>query len=153
MDGASEACARLAEAGYILIVVSNQGGVARGRYTEHEVGAVNQKINELLRGGGGTIERFYYCPFHPRGVVPAYTKEHPWRKPSPGMLLAAAQAMNIDLARSWMVGDAERDIEAGHAAGCRAVRIANAGVESNAEFVATDLLQATRVILEEAGRS
>ncbi|MEZ6210980.1 MAG: HAD-IIIA family hydrolase [Phycisphaerales bacterium] len=149
VDGAADACAELARAGYTLIVVSNQGGVARGRYTEREVGAVNARVNELL---GGVIERFYYCPFHPRGIVPAYTREHPWRKPAPGMPLAAAQAMGLDLHRSWMIGDAERDIEAGHGAGCRAVRIGGAGVESRAEFVAADLAQAARIILREPDR-
>ncbi|MCB9841808.1 MAG: HAD family hydrolase [Phycisphaeraceae bacterium] len=149
-DGAAEACAALTKAGYALIVVSNQGGVARGRYTEREVGAVNARVNELL---GGVIERFYYCPFHPRGIVPAYTREHPWRKPAPGMPLAAAQAMDLDLARSWMIGDAERDIEAGHGAGCRAVRIGGAGVESSAECVAPDLAHAARIILREPDRS
>lgn len=150
-DGALEACRALAQAGFALIVVSNQGGVARGRYTEKDVAAVNQRLNGLL---GGLIDRFYTCPFHPGGIVPAYTREHPWRKPAPGMLLAAADALGLDLQQSWMVGDAPRDIQAGHAAGCRTILIASEGspVPIAPSFVAPNLEQAARIILRESRR-
>lgn len=148
IDGAFEACRRLAQAGFSLIVVSNQGGVARGRYTETEVAGVNSRLNELL---GGLIHRFYTCPFHPGGVVPAYTREHPWRKPAPGMLLAAADALGLNLQQSWMIGDSPRDIQAGHAAGCRAILIAPSDdLRSPADFRAPNLTDAAAIILKES---
>lgn len=114
LPGAAESCRRLKQAGFALIVVSNQGGVARGKYPTAAVDAVNQRVNELL---GGLIDAFLYCPYHPAGVVPEFRREHPWRKPAPGMILDAAAALGLDLARSWVIGDAERDCRAGHAAG------------------------------------
>ncbi len=123
----------LRDAGYRLIVVSNQAGVARGKFTEEDVDAVHQRIATLVdeqsgRGeggspatGGGLIDRFYYCPYHPEATLPDYRRDHPWRKPHPGMILQAARDMGLDLSRSWMIGDQERDVLAGKAAGCRTV--------------------------------
>ncbi len=115
LPGAREACEHLRRAGYLLVVVSNQGVVARGGATTAQVDAVNARLSQLL--GVGVIDAFYYCPFHPCGRVAAFTMEHPWRKPSPGMILAATEDLGLDLARSWVIGDAERDIQAGIAAG------------------------------------
>ncbi len=121
VEGAAAALARLRAGGYRIVVVSNQGGVARGAFTEADVRAVNGRIGELLRdaSGGVLIDRFYFCPYHPEGTVKRYRREHPWRKPQPGMLLQAAADLGLDLAASWLVGDQARDIEAGRAAGCR----------------------------------
>jgi D-glycero-D-manno-heptose 1,7-bisphosphate phosphatase len=114
--------------GYRLVVVTNQGGVARGKYTEADVDAVHQRIATLVDTesqfpGGGVIDRFYYCPYHPEGSVKDYRREHPWRKPAPGMILQAARDLGLDLSRSWMIGDQERDVAAGQAAGVRTVLI------------------------------
>lgn len=114
LPGAMDACRRLREAGFALVVFSNQGVVARGGATIAQVEAVNDRLCELL---GGLIEAVYFCPFHPRGNVPRFTREHPWRKPGPGMILAAAGELGLDLPGSWAVGDAPRDIEAGISAG------------------------------------
>ncbi|MCA9285802.1 MAG: HAD family hydrolase [Phycisphaerales bacterium] len=133
MDGVAEGLQRLRDAGYRLVVVTNQGGVARGRYTERDVDAVNQRIAQLVdetTGLAGVIDRFYYCPFHPEATLDEYRREHPWRKPSPGMLLQAAHDMSLDLASSWLVGDQARDIEAGQAAGCRTVLVRRANRET-----------------------
>jgi len=121
LPGAREAVGALKEAGFAVVVVSNQGGVARGRYDEAAVRAVNRRLSELL---DHAVDAFYYCPYHPRGVVAGYDREHPWRKPSPGMLLQAARDLDLDLSRSWIVGDAARDCEAGLRAGCKAVLLA-----------------------------
>jgi D-glycero-D-manno-heptose 1,7-bisphosphate phosphatase len=118
----------LADAGYRLIVVTNQGGVARGRFSEDDVDAVHQRIASLVdaeAGGGGLINRFYYCPYHPEAPLEEYRREHPWRKPQPGMLLQAARDLNLDLGQCWMVGDQPRDVAAGQAAGCRTILIAD----------------------------
>lgn len=122
LPGVKDACAALKAAGWFLAVVSNQGGVARGKYGLDQVDACNQRLNELL-GPAAAIDAFRFCPYHPAGVMCGLAREHPWRKPAPGMLLDLAQHHAIDLAASWMVGDAERDIEAGLAAGCRTIRI------------------------------
>lgn len=131
LPGVEDACRSLRSAGFTLVVVSNQGVVARGGATVAEVEATNARLAELLpdpaRPGHGLLERIYFCPYHPTGAAPEYTREHPWRKPSPGMLLAAQRDLDIDLARSWLVGDAERDIEAGRRAGLREDRLIRVG--------------------------
>jgi len=115
LPGAKDGCERLKQAGFALVVVSNQGVVARGAGTMQQVQDVNARLAELL--GGNLIDAFYFCPFHPKGNVPEFTREHPWRKPAPGMILAAAVELELDLSQSWLIGDAQRDIEAGLAAG------------------------------------
>jgi D-glycero-D-manno-heptose 1,7-bisphosphate phosphatase len=123
IQGAASAVASLAGLGYKIIVVSNQGGVARGKYAEEDVQAVNQKVSELAASAanGAKIDRFYYCPYHPEGTVSRYRKEHPNRKPAPGMLLEAARDMGLDLSQSWTIGDQVRDVQAGIAAGTRTI--------------------------------
>lgn len=125
IDRVVPALLRLREAGYRLVVVTNQGGVARGAFTEADVEAVNVRIEQLLGEAAGCalIDRFYFCPYHPQGTAERYRREHPWRKPQPGMLLQAGRDLDLDLERSWLVGDQARDIAAGQAAGCRTVLI------------------------------
>lgn len=128
LPGVPEALGRLAAIGLRLVVVSNQGVVARGGATTRRVEEINERVRALvLEGGGPRIDAFYYCPFHPEGAVPEFTREHPWRKPGPGMVLAAAAELGLDLARSWLVGDAERDVEAGVRAGLARERCLRVG--------------------------
>src|SRR5688572_19204699 len=90
--GAATAVAAMRKMGFQIVVVTNQGGVARGKYGEADVEQVHARISdEVRRESGATIERFYYCPYHPEAVVGRYRCEHPWRKPQPGMLLQAAE--------------------------------------------------------------
>ncbi len=118
MPGAAEACRVLKGAGFALVVVTNQGAVARGAATIEQVEATNRRVREVVRAEAGVeLDGVYYCPYHPKGTVAPWNVEHPWRKPGPGMVLAAAKDLGLDLARSWMIGDAERDIEAAVAAG------------------------------------
>ena len=123
IQGVASAVASLVGLGYKVVVVTNQGGVARGKYTEEDVEAVHRRISELLEAGanGAKVDRYYYCPYHPQGTVSRYRKEHPNRKPSPGMLLEAAREMGLDLSQSWTIGDQVRDIQAGLGAGTRAI--------------------------------
>ncbi|HJN80605.1 MAG TPA: HAD-IIIA family hydrolase, partial [Phycisphaerales bacterium] len=88
MPGVRESLRKLHEQDWPLIVITNQGGVARGRYDEDAVKAVHARAEQLL--GDVPILDWLWCPWHPEGTVPAYTREHPWRKPSPGMLIEAA---------------------------------------------------------------
>ena len=105
------------------VVVSNQSGVARGMFGEEDVQAVNKRMEEMLlaENAEAKIDRNEYCPFHPQAPVDRYRLDSDRRKPKPGMLLAAATELDIDLPHSWMIGDAARDVEAGKAAGCRAI--------------------------------
>lgn len=149
--GAAYAIGSLRQLGFQIVVVSNQGGVARGNYTEAEVQAVNSRINRLVceaLGASLGVDRFYYCPFHPEGSVPQYAKEHPWRKPQPGMLLQAAADLGLTLRDCWMIGDQERDIEAGLAAECQTILIAKDEVKTRAHFRAINLAEAASIIAQ-----
>jgi D-glycero-D-manno-heptose 1,7-bisphosphate phosphatase len=123
LPGVHRGLRALRQAGFTLVVISNQGAVARGAATTDTVDAVNRRVAQLLDADDGNpplvpiIEKWYYCPFHPSGNVPRYTREHPWRKPNPGMIRAAASDLNLDLRRSWLIGDADRDLQAGRSAG------------------------------------
>jgi D,D-heptose 1,7-bisphosphate phosphatase len=125
MPGAGEALRRLSEAGYKLIVVSNQSGVARGIFAESALPAVEQRLREMLAEYGAPLADFYYCPHHPDGDVSEYAVHCDCRKPAPGMLLRAAQAHDVSLAESWMIGDILNDVEAGRRAGCRTILLDN----------------------------
>lgn len=120
LPGVEEALRILQGAGYRLFGVTNQSGVARGMFSLEQVRALNEKIRAYFREHGAEIEEIAVCPHHPEGTVAEYARECDCRKPKPGMLLDLAARHGIDLSRSWMVGDAPRDAQAGLAAGCRA---------------------------------
>ena len=119
--GVTDGIRRLNAAGYLVIVVTNQGGVAKGVYTAADVERVHARMRELLAAGGARVDAVYYCPHHD-SVAPCDC-----RKPAPGMLLRAIREWNVDPARSVMVGDGSRDIEAARAAGIRGVRVPKNG--------------------------
>ena len=130
LDGVGTGLKALSDAGYRLVVVTNQAGVARGAMSEADVVAVHRRIGNLVEQDTtvpNLIERFYFCPYHPEATADAYRRDHPWRKPQPGMLLQAARDLEIDLASSWMIGDQPRDIAAGQSAGCRTVLLGSDG--------------------------
>lgn len=119
--GAFEAARRLSDAGYLIVIVSNQSGVARGYFSAAEVHQVSEYLHELLRAESVPLAGFYFCPHHPEGAVREYSIQCDCRKPAPGLLQQAAANLGIDLSRSWMIGDILDDIEAGHRAGCRSI--------------------------------
>jgi D-glycero-D-manno-heptose 1,7-bisphosphate phosphatase len=123
VEGAADAIARARELGFAVVVFSNQSGVARGMFDEDAVRAVNRRTEEMLleQNPDAVIDHQEYCPFHPKAVVEQYRQDSELRKPKPGMLFRAAEALALDLSRSWAVGDAPRDIAAGKAAGCRTI--------------------------------
>lgn len=123
LPGAADAVARARALGFATVVVSNQSGVARGMFSEDDVRAVNKRMDAMLieANPAAIIDRHEFCPTHPDGTVSAYIGDDNRRKPKPGMILDAAREMDLDLNRSWLVGDAPRDIAAGHAAGCRTI--------------------------------
>lgn len=120
MPGAAETCARLKRAGYVLVIVTNQSSVARGWASVEEMEAVNSRVRELLRAEGGVDVDAVYTALHyppPEGKVEPWNVENDWRKPGPGMILAAARELGLDITKSWMIGDAQRDIDAALNAG------------------------------------
>jgi len=121
LDGIDKSLIELKAMGYKLIVVSNQSGVARGIVSEQALDEIHNRLKQLLAEKGAPLDRIYYCPYHPDGVIAKYRKESDWRKPNPGMLLAAADEMDIDLSQSWMIGNSSRDVEAGLQAGCKTI--------------------------------
>lgn len=108
----------LQRAGFKLVVVTNQSGVALGLLDESAVKTAHQALDARLRRGGARVDGYYYCPHHPRGTVPAYTSDCSCRKPRAGLVERAARELDIDLARSWVVGD--RWLDVGLAASCGA---------------------------------
>lgn len=162
--GAPGAVRALREAGFAVVVVSNQTVVSRGMATEGDVQAINQWIRQLLiEAGAGEIEGFYFCPHHPNATLPQYRVECECRKPRPGLLLRAASEMELVLWSSYMIGDRMSDIVAGHRVGCTtllvetgmhtAPPIESAETESavTPDVVCADLTEAADWILDHSG--
>jgi histidinol-phosphate phosphatase family protein len=153
-EGALVGLKRLQAAGYKLIVVSNQSGVARGQVREEELVPIQKRLVQLLKKGGVEVAGFYYCPHLPDAPVRQYAQRCFCRKPSPGLLFQAAREHNLNLAASWSVGDLLNDIEAGRRADCRTVLLDN-GNETEWElsplrrphFTVSNLSEAAEVIL------
>jgi D-glycero-D-manno-heptose 1,7-bisphosphate phosphatase len=118
IPGAARALRRLAEAGWMLVGVSNQPAAAKGTVTREQLEAVQASVLGLLAAEGVRFDAFRVCLHHPGGVVPELTADCECRKPAPGMLQSAARGLGIDLRRSWMIGDTDSDVLAGRAAGC-----------------------------------
>lgn len=137
IPGAKEAVARLNEAGFTVVVVTNQSGVARGYYTEDDLNALHLHMALEISAAGGKIDAWYYCPHHPDH--PSQESECDCRKPLPGMLHQAARELGIDLASSWMVGDKLADIEAGVAAGCNTILVRTGYGEAVSVFLPGNL--------------
>ena len=124
-QGAGEGLKQLSESGYLLIVVSNQSGVALGYFREQDLAAVDSRIQDLLTPYKVQIDAFYYCPHSMAGIIKEYAIACDCRKPGAGLLLQAAKDFDIDLQGSWMIGDILHDVEAGRRAGCRTVLVNN----------------------------
>lgn len=125
IDGARDAIRSLKDAGYAVVVITNQGGIARGGGTAEDVEGVNDALRALLNGtdaphpalGDQLVDSWYFAPHHPSGTVTHYCDDHEWRKPNGGMVAAACEELGLDPASSWMIGDKQRDIEAALNAG------------------------------------
>ena len=146
LSGVPEAIAMLNQAGFQVIVVSNQRCVAKGLITINDLEAMHRRMCDTLANAGARIDAIYYCPHEESAACGC-------RKPLPGMLLAAAQEHHIDLLASWMIGDSDMDVLAGRNAGCRTVRL-HSGLKKveNAEIVGSSLLDAIHKIFEQQGQ-
>lgn len=149
--GAAEAIRSLNQDGYLVVVVTNQSGVARGYYAEEDVARLHHHVDELLKARGARVDAWYYCPHHITGRAP-YNVACDCRKPLPGMLQQAAAEHAIDLSSSWMVGDKIADMEAGLSAGCKTILVLTGyGMETRVKLPAglpccPDLLSAVKLI-------
>ena len=159
LPGAIEGAAALHAAGYALVVITNQSGVARGLFVEGALALVEGKVRALLAAGGVPLAGFYWCPHHPEGSLAPYAVACDCRKPAPGLLRRAANDLGLDLARSWFAGDILHDIEAGRRAGCRTVLILNGNEtewhvspERWPHHIAGDLAEAAAIITRRTDR-
>lgn len=147
---AAEAIRRISQAGYLVVIVSNQSGVARGLFDEAALSGVHARVEALLRAEGAGLDGAYYCPYldSRETKVEAYRRDSELRKPNPGMLRQAARDLNIDLSRSWMIGDSPSDVEAGRRAGCETILISPNG--SNARHANVTATHTVGSLLEAA---
>ena len=152
------AIVKLTEAGFPVVVITNQGGIALGMYDHAFVDQTHADLADALAKDGATIAAWYYCPHHPEGKVAEFTQVCACRKPGTAMLEAAARAHDLDLQKSWVVGDQWRDIELARRAGARGILVRTgygAGLEADwpkgverPPVVCEDLLAAADHIIE-----
>lgn len=149
----AEAVEKIKKEGMKAVVVSNQSGVARGFFDEDFVRAIHDRINAMLAREGAEIDRFYFCPHHPTEGVGEYLRDCHCRKPKTGMLMKASEDLAIDLSRSYMIGDSERDMETARNAGVAGILVRTGygkevGNTHGASYIADDLLDAVNWILD-----
>lgn len=149
IDGIFEACKAFQEAGYLIVVITNQSGIGRGYYTEADFHGLNDWMKEEFKKHGITIDGIYFCPHHPEEAQGDYRVKCACRKPAPGMILRAAEELGIDLGGSVLVGDKESDIAAGLAAGVGRNYLVRSGHEVDEQNTkATKVLDAIRDIFK-----
>lgn len=146
--GAGEAVKKINQSGYLAIVITNQPVIARGEVTVAQLDEIHKKMETLLGEDGAFVNAIYYCPHHPHkgyaGEVAELKIDCDCRKPKAGLLYRAAEDFNIDLTRSWMIGDGETDVECGKNGGCRTAKI---GEKGNADVSGNSLLECVNIIL------
>ena len=132
LPGVAEAIKLINSSGYLAVVVTNQPVIARGEVSFDGLEEIHNKMETLLGQEGAYLDAIYFCPHHPHkgfeGEVPELKIDCDCRKPKPGMLLKAAEDLNIELKNSYMIGDSDTDVEAGKAAGCTAIKIEEGGL-------------------------
>lgn len=141
--GAVEALKLFSRMGFALIIVTNQSGIARGLFSENDLQQLRHHLTKELNTHGIKLAGFIFCPHHPEGNVVPYNIACNCRKPKPGMILQAAALYDIDLTRSWMIGDILNDVEAGNRAGCKTILLNN-GHET--EWVASAYRNPTAIV-------
>lgn len=122
-EGVAASLVPFQEAGFLIVLITNQGGLAHGYFSEQQLELMHEHLAAELARHGARLDGVYYCPHHPQGVLPELSVVCDCRKPAPGMLLRAAGELAIDLRRSWFLGDILDDVEAGNHAGCRTVLV------------------------------
>jgi D,D-heptose 1,7-bisphosphate phosphatase len=153
-ENAAEAIRLIREEGFLTVVITNQSGVARGFFSEDFVITVHNKINEYLKAHGTSLDALYFCPHHPRYGNEQYRKECSCRKPQPGLLIKAAEDLDIDLKSSYVVGDMPRDMDIARRVGAKGVMVKtgygkNVVATSKPHYIAEDLLEAAKWIIRD----
>jgi D-glycero-D-manno-heptose 1,7-bisphosphate phosphatase len=123
LPGAAEGIKILNNAGFLVIIISNQSGIARGYYTIEDMEKVNAELYRRLAKKGARIDAFYYCPHHPSGSVPQFAIHCACRKPAPGMFVQAIEEHNIDPTQSYAAGDRQRDLIPAINSGCKGILV------------------------------
>jgi D-glycero-D-manno-heptose 1,7-bisphosphate phosphatase len=163
IPGAGAAIRRLNAAGFKVVIITNQSGVARGYFPESLVHEAHALLTATLLKDGATIDGIYYCPHHPTAGNSKHTIQCDCRKPATGLMDRAARDLDIDLKRSFMVGDKWSDIELGHRAGARSILVRSGFAPDDAgnkrpfhvedpDFTAHDLAEAADWIIEQKGQ-
>ncbi len=139
LDGAAKGIQMLKEAGYFIVVTTNQSGVARGYFSEETLRQVNERMRVHLREEGTDIDALYYCPHYEQGSLEEFALACECRKPLPGMIHQASREHELDLYQSWVIGDKTADIEFGRAVDCRTVLVLTGyGQQTKAQGFAQD---------------
>ena len=146
LGGVTEGLILLHEAGYRLIVVTNQSAIARGYYDEAALSRMHRRIDDLLCPSGVLISAYYFCPHHVEGIDPSLATPCHCRKPAPGMILRAARDWSIDLRVSWLVGDSFTDCQAAERAGCRSVLLGERDPSARYPAAPSFVVAAQRII-------
>jgi D-glycero-D-manno-heptose 1,7-bisphosphate phosphatase len=155
VPGAADAIRRIRSLDYRTVVVSNQPGAAKGKASHEDLRGAHERVVRLLAESGVAIDDYRYCLHHPDAVDPELARSCECRKPKPGMLLEAADALDIDLSRSWMIGDSDADAEAGRAAGCRTILVENPRslhrrqIEADVDYRVRDVAHAAEIVASE----
>jgi D-glycero-D-manno-heptose 1,7-bisphosphate phosphatase len=156
-DGLGPYLRCLQQAGFRLVVVTNQSGIARGYFTAADLRRMHAHLAAQLARLGVRLDAIYHCPHHPDGAIPELAVRCTCRKPQPGMVLRAAADLGLDARRSWLVGDILDDVEAGKRAGCRTILV-DLGTEPPPEraarrpdYVARDTRHALQIIMAVEG--
>jgi D-glycero-D-manno-heptose 1,7-bisphosphate phosphatase len=123
IDGSGQAIRALNDAGFTVIIITNQSGVAKGLYPEEDFHIFNNAMLELLAGHNASVDAIYYCPHHPEAKVEKYRVNCTCRKPKPGMLIEGGKRFDINFTSSFLVGDKWSDIEAGRSVGCKTILV------------------------------
>jgi D-glycero-D-manno-heptose 1,7-bisphosphate phosphatase len=152
---AADAISRIRALDYRTVVVSNQPGAAKGKASREDLLEAHDRVVRLLAERGVVIDDYRYCLHHPDAVHPELALVCECRKPKPGMLLQAAAALDIDLSRSWMIGDSDADAQAGRTAGCRTILVENPGsthrrrADGHVDFRVRDVVRAAEIVVRE----
>ena len=155
LPGVGEAIKKLRAIGYRVILVSNQPGIAKGNLSEETFEEIRKKMEEELAKEGAFLDGEYYCFHHPEAKVERLKTKYECRKPKPGLLLQAAQDLDIDLSQSWMIGDGLTDVKAGKEAGCRTILLGKMKCElchlmdeedARPDAICSNLLETTRIL-------
>jgi D-glycero-D-manno-heptose 1,7-bisphosphate phosphatase len=139
IEGARETIARFNAMDWLVFVVTNQSGIARGYYTEEQMQTLHDWITVELAAAGAHIDRIYHCPFHEEGTIARYTRDSYDRKPKPGMLIRAMTDFPVIKERSFLIGDKQADLDAAKAAGVRGFLFSGGNLSSFADWALADM--------------